>query len=139
MAVYCSGVVVVERRFVNPLTVAQPKSEKRCKKSCVLRLLYRAARTVGRLLLLLYPLSPTVSGALYYSRSARLFCAFFRVPVEQLLKDLQLFFLPDTTTTPLQYTAILDHQMSFFLFPSTQCCFQLSLEYIKIVNFGVMT
>ena len=64
--------------------------------------------------------------------STWLFCAFFRVPVEQLLKDLQLFFLPDTTTTPLQYIAILDHQMSFFLL-------QLSLEYIKIVDFGVMT
>ena len=62
-----------------------------------------------------YPLSPKVPVALHYSHSARLFCAFFRVPVEQLLKDLQLFFLPDTTTTPLQYTAILDHQMSFFL------------------------
>ena len=59
------------------------------------------------------PLSPTVPAALHYSRSAPLFCAFFRVPVEQLLKDLQLFFLPDTTTTPLQYTAILDHQWYF--------------------------
>ena len=32
------------------------------------------------------------------------FLRLFGVPVEQLLKDLQLFFMPDTTTTLLHYT-----------------------------------
>ena len=106
MAVCCSWVIVVCGRkksykfFDSCITGIQ----KRCKNA--MRYDYETGQPK--------PLAPKVPAALYYSRSARLFCAFFRVPVEQLLKDLQLFFLPDTTTTPLQYTAILDHQMSFF-------------------------